>query len=67
MKIKENLDVILYVAVILFMLIHEYIKEGYFFKLSDVIKFPTHESIILLITIIFVIYKIACRLKERKN
>jgi ABC-type xylose transport system permease subunit len=67
MKIKENLDVILYVAVILFMLVHEYIKEGYFFKLSDVIKFPTHESIILIITIIFVIYKIACRLKERKN
>jgi H+/gluconate symporter-like permease len=67
MNIKKNLETILYVVVIILIIIHEYIKERYFFKLTDIIKFPTHESIILIITIIFVIYKVIYRMKERKN
>jgi hypothetical protein len=67
MKIKKNLNVILYVVITVFILIHEYIKEGYFFKLSDIIKFPTHESIILLITATLITHKIMSRMKKRKN
>jgi hypothetical protein len=37
---------------IVFALIHEKMKEGYWFKLSDVFKFPTHESIIAIVTIL---------------
>ncbi|MEM2262367.1 MAG: hypothetical protein QXK24_07940 [Ignisphaera sp.] len=36
---------------------HEYFKEGYFFKLSDILKFPTHESIIVIILVSYILYK----------
>ena len=37
------------------LLVHEYLKEGYWFKLAELLKFPTHESIIVLAGLVGVI------------
>lgn len=41
-------------AVVVFVLIDEWLKEGYFFKKSDVNKAGTHENIVVLTTVISV-------------
>ena len=48
---------LLVVLIIMFILVHEYVKEGYFFKISDILKFPTHESIIVIILVLYMFYK----------
>jgi hypothetical protein len=65
---KERIAVIVALwFFIVFALIHEKLKEGYWFKLSDVFKFPTHESIIAIVTILALLAILVSvkRFKER--
>jgi hypothetical protein len=61
---RPSCDLFILFAAVAVILIHEYFKEGYFFKLSDVLKFPTHESIIILIIIIYLFIKIMAELRK---
>jgi len=54
---KTSIEILILSLIIISVLLHEYFKEGYFFKLSDIFKFPTHESIIVIILVSYILYK----------
>lgn len=48
------------------LLTDEYIKEGYFFKISDVIIPGTHENIITTLIIIWLIIELIAKKRAKK-
>lgn len=63
----RNRAIIWLIWLIAMLLTDEYIKEGYFFKLSDIIIPGTHEFLITIAAIILIILSINKRYKNRKN
>lgn len=45
-------------------LVDEYLKEGYVFKPSDVLKFPTHESLLVASLCLYTAYKTYKRVRK---
>ena len=52
-------------VVVSFLLVHEYVKEGYMFRWMDLFKFPTHESLILLALICYALFVAAIGVRRR--
>ena len=46
-----------FMLILMGILLDEYVKEGYIIKLSDFLKFPTHESLLLLVTLSYALLR----------
>ncbi|RLG98318.1 hypothetical protein DRO29_01175 [Candidatus Bathyarchaeota archaeon] len=62
---KRRLPVWL-IGLIVLTLIDEYVKEGYWFKPSDVLKPLTHENIIVILIIAVIIWFVRFRRNTKK-
>ena len=56
-----------YIWFIVLVLVDEYIKEGYFIKLSDFLKPLTHENLLLIGTLIYIIINIVKYIRGEKQ
>ena len=50
---------------IVLLLVDEYLKEGYVFKISDIGKIMTHETLVLLTTLTWIVVEVIVWLRRR--
>lgn len=59
-RLKRRIELWLLLAIV-GLLLDEYLKEGYIFDPSDMLKPLTHENIAIILLIVLVLYHILCR------